>query len=55
MTSTLPFVAEQERSENSTHVLLIATGSVASVKAPLIVERLLQVGSLVKLSNPSHY
>lgn len=37
------FVAESEREEGFTHVLLITTGSVASVKAPLIVEELLLV------------
>ncbi|KAG9222438.1 hypothetical protein CCMSSC00406_0002773 [Pleurotus cornucopiae] len=36
-----PFVAEKEREEGVTHVLLITTGSVASVKAPLIVRELL--------------
>ncbi|KAJ3915522.1 flavoprotein [Lentinula edodes] len=36
------FIAEQERVEGFTHVLLITTGSVASVKAPLIVEELLK-------------
>ncbi|KAL4259576.1 Flavin prenyltransferase-like protein [Pleurotus pulmonarius] len=36
-----PFVAEKEREEGFTHVLLITTGSVASVKAPLIVRELL--------------
>ncbi|KAH9936590.1 flavoprotein [Fomitopsis serialis] len=34
------FVAEQERTEGHTHVLLITTGSVASIKAPLIVTEL---------------
>lgn len=38
-----PFVAETERRPGHTHVLLITTGSVASVKAPLIVEELLRV------------
>lgn len=41
------FIAEQERVEGFTHVLLITTGSVASVKAPLIVEELLKVGSSI--------
>jgi len=36
-----PFVAESERTEGFTHVVLITTGSVASVKAPLIVSELL--------------
>jgi len=35
------FVAASERKEGFTHVLLITTGSVASVKAPLIVSELL--------------
>jgi phosphopantothenoylcysteine decarboxylase len=34
------FVAESERRPNHTHVLLITTGSVASIKAPLIVKEL---------------
>jgi len=36
-----PFIAESERQEGFAHVLLITTGSVASVKAPLIVSELL--------------
>ncbi|KAK7469026.1 hypothetical protein VKT23_003520 [Stygiomarasmius scandens] len=36
------FVAQNERTDGFTHVLLITTGSVASVKAPLIVQELLQ-------------
>ena len=39
-----PFVANTQRKEGFTHVLLITTGSVASVKAPLIVSELLSVG-----------
>ncbi|EDR13426.1 uncharacterized protein LACBIDRAFT_182812 [Laccaria bicolor S238N-H82] len=35
------FVAENERRPHNTHVLLITTGSVASIKAPLIVQELL--------------
>ncbi|KAH9891851.1 flavoprotein [Cubamyces lactineus] len=35
------FVAEEERTPGCTHVLLITTGSVASIKAPLIVAELL--------------
>ncbi|KAF8742613.1 hypothetical protein AX14_003246 [Amanita brunnescens Koide BX004] len=35
------FVAESERVPGHTHVLLITTGSVASIKAPLIVKELL--------------
>jgi phosphopantothenoylcysteine synthetase/decarboxylase len=42
-----PFVAENERVDGYTHVLLITTGSVASVKAPLIVSELLKVNTNV--------
>ncbi|KAI0754747.1 flavoprotein [Daedaleopsis nitida] len=35
------FVAEDEKSAGCTHVILITTGSVASIKAPLIVAELL--------------
>lgn len=38
------FIAELERLPDHTHVLLITTGSVASIKAPLIVRELLKVG-----------
>ena len=38
-----PFTASSRRISGHTHVLLITTGSVASVKAPLIVEELLSV------------
>jgi hypothetical protein len=37
------FVADQNRAEGSVHILLIATGSVASIKAPVIVQELLSV------------
>ena len=37
------FVAEKERQPGFTHVLLITTGSVAAIKAPLIVAKLLSV------------
>ena len=37
------FTAESSRREGFTHVLLMTTGSVASVKAPLIVQELLTV------------
>lgn len=37
------FMAEEARKEGYTHVLLITTGSVASIKAPLIVAELLSV------------
>ena len=35
------FVASEQRKPSHTHVLLITTGSVASIKAPLIVSSLL--------------
>ena len=44
------FIAASERAVGHVHVLLITTGSVASVKAPLIVSELLKVGSLHCLS-----
>ncbi|KAF9468643.1 flavoprotein [Collybia nuda] len=37
----MAFISEAERKPNCTHILLITTGSVASVKAPLIVNELL--------------
>lgn len=37
------FIAEHERVEGCTHILLIATGSVASIKLPLIVSELISV------------
>ncbi|KAI4528020.1 flavoprotein [Schizophyllum commune] len=40
--SRTAFVAQDEREEGFTHVLLITTGSVASVKAPLIVKQILK-------------
>src|SRR6266850_5563315 len=40
---TRHFTAAANKREGHTHVLLITTGSVASVKAPLIVEELLKV------------
>jgi hypothetical protein len=40
---TRNFTAAANKCEGHTHVLLITTGSVASVKAPLIVEELLKV------------
>ncbi|OBZ69047.1 putative thymidylate synthase [Grifola frondosa] len=36
-----PFIAHEERTPGWTHILLITTGSVASIKAPLIVADLL--------------
>ncbi|KAI6114014.1 flavoprotein [Pisolithus sp. B1] len=39
---TREFVAQSERSPDHTHVLLVTTGSVASIKAPLIVKELLR-------------
>ena len=40
---SMAFIAKDERKPNCTHVLLVTTGSVASVKAPLIVQELLRV------------
>ncbi|VDB90203.1 unnamed protein product [Peniophora sp. CBMAI 1063] len=40
------FTAESSRREGYTHILLMTTGSVASVKAPLIVEELLTYGKV---------
>ncbi|CAE6409340.1 unnamed protein product [Rhizoctonia solani] len=37
----MEFVASRERKENHLHILLIATGSVATIKVPLIVQKLL--------------
>ncbi|KDN48332.1 hypothetical protein RSAG8_02924, partial [Rhizoctonia solani AG-8 WAC10335] len=37
----MEFVSSKERKENYLHVLLIATGSVATIKVPLIVQKLL--------------
>ncbi|KAK7692720.1 hypothetical protein QCA50_004353 [Cerrena zonata] len=37
----MKFIAEQERVDGHTHIVLITTGSVASIKAPLIVSELL--------------
>ncbi|KJA24106.1 hypothetical protein HYPSUDRAFT_39253 [Hypholoma sublateritium FD-334 SS-4] len=39
-TSSAPFLAQTARRPGHTHVLLITTGSVASIKAPLIVQEL---------------
>lgn len=39
----MAFVAETARKQGHIHVLLITTGSVASIKAPLIVSELLSV------------
>jgi phosphopantothenoylcysteine decarboxylase len=43
MAATALFVAEKERTPGHIHVLLITTGSVASIKAPLIISELLSV------------
>jgi phosphopantothenoylcysteine decarboxylase len=40
------FVADQNRAEGLVHILLVATGSVASIKVPLIVQELLSVSIL---------
>ncbi|KAJ2917028.1 hypothetical protein MD484_g3400, partial [Candolleomyces efflorescens] len=37
-----PFVASERRRPNHIHVLLVTTGSVASIKAPLIIRELLK-------------
>lgn len=42
---TRQFTAAANKREGHTHVLLITTGSVASVKAPLIVDELLKVSN----------
>jgi hypothetical protein len=52
------FIAELERSSYHTHVLLITTGSVASIKAPLIVQELLKVsaaGSYARYHHVIHH
>ncbi|KIM43020.1 hypothetical protein M413DRAFT_443836 [Hebeloma cylindrosporum] len=52
----MAFVAENSRRPNHTHVLLITTGSVASIKAPLIVKELLSYANVlveVVASKPS--
>ena len=50
------FVAENARRPGHTHVVLITTGSVASIKAPLIVKELLSVSndlvSFISSSSP---
>ena len=46
------FVAESERKPDFTHVLLITTGSVASIKAPLIVLELLAVHTSFHVGMP---
>ncbi|KII91084.1 hypothetical protein PLICRDRAFT_106072 [Plicaturopsis crispa FD-325 SS-3] len=40
------FTAQSERKDGFTHVLLLTTGSVASIKAPLIVSELLQYNNV---------
>lgn len=45
-TSVKHFVASTNRIPGCTHVLLITTGSVASIKAPQIVHELLEVRHL---------
>jgi hypothetical protein len=39
--SRVPFIASEHRKPSHTHLVLITTGSVASIKAPLIVSSLL--------------
>ncbi|KAH9480364.1 putative thymidylate synthase [Psilocybe cubensis] len=43
----MPFIAEDARRPGHTHVLLITTGSVASIKAPLIVKELLSYSNVL--------
>ncbi|EGN98498.1 hypothetical protein SERLA73DRAFT_183545 [Serpula lacrymans var. lacrymans S7.3] len=40
------FISEEERIPDHSHILLITTGSVASIKAPLIVSELLQYANV---------
>jgi len=40
------FIAESERCPGHTHVLLVTTGSVASIKVPLMVKEFLKVSPL---------
>ncbi|KAF9651638.1 flavoprotein [Thelephora ganbajun] len=40
------FVADQNRIEGSAHVLLVVTGSVASIKVPLIIQELLSYNNV---------
>ena len=49
------FVADDERKAGHTHVILITTGSVASIKAPLIVSELLTVRMLRHFSQTTVY
>src|SRR5258708_16481384 len=49
---TRQFTAAANKCEGHTHVLLITTGSVASIKAPLIVEELLKVSNLPRKHPP---
>lgn len=52
------FIAAEERTPGCTHVLLITTGSVASIKAPLIVRELLSYANVkveVAATTPSLY
>jgi hypothetical protein len=51
MMSSLSFVAERERTEGYTHVVLVLSGSVASIKAPLIVSELLAVCQSLTLTS----
>ncbi|KAG8214436.1 putative phosphopantothenoylcysteine decarboxylase [Butyriboletus roseoflavus] len=43
---TRQFVAELERTPDHTHVLLITTGSVASIKTPLIIQEFLKYSNV---------
>ena len=46
------FTSAANKREGHTHVLLITTGSVASIKAPLIVEELLKVSKQTAQTPP---
>jgi hypothetical protein len=52
---TRQFTAAANKREGHTHVLLITTGSVASVKAPLIIDELLKVSNENNPSPPRAY
>lgn len=39
------FIAAENRTEGYVHIVLISTGSVASVKVPFIVDELLKVSN----------
>ena len=51
---TTQFTAAANKREGHTHVLLLTTGSVASIKAPLIVDELLKVRKHTTQQIPAH-